>query len=66
MNPPRRTSIDELYRTDLERHLFAPGPQSEWRSWQLPELEALTGRLRDWFGTGWKRWKFITQATNLL
>lgn len=52
-------SIDDLYQTDLDRHLFAPTARRARRDYEL-----LAVRMRDWLETGWSRWKALTHAWN--
>jgi hypothetical protein len=52
-------SAAELYRTDLERHMFAPS-----RRRRTPAIGRVADWLRDWIRGGWTRWKPLAEAAN--
>ncbi len=54
-----QVSIGDIYKTDLERHLFALPPRREPRHRLRPSLEAVSARLREQLT---KRWSRIGQA----
>ncbi len=42
-----QVSIGDIYKTDLERHLFALPPRRQPRHRPRPSIEALSARLRE-------------------
>ena len=64
MNAQRRAAVVDIYKTDLERHLFAPAPRRDRRiNW--PTLDDAGEWLRDWLTSGWTRWKELAEAMYL-
>ncbi len=47
MRSQRGMSISDIYKTDLERHLFALPPRRERQHRLRPRFEALSARLRE-------------------
>jgi len=64
MNAQQRAAVVDIYKTDLDRHLFAPAPRRSRRvSWQT--LDDVGDWLRDWLTSGWTRWKELAEAMYL-
>ena len=61
MSDPKRAA--DLYRTDLERHMFAPGSGPRRRR-RTPAIGQIADWVRDWLRGGWTRWKPLTEAAN--
>ncbi len=55
MRSQRGMSISDMYKTDLERHLFALPPRRERQHRQRPKFEALSARLREQRTIRWSR-----------
>lgn len=51
----QRSSLAELYQTDLERHLFTPRP-ARLPSPRWPAVP-IGARVVAWWKVGWTRWK---------
>jgi hypothetical protein len=62
MNAQRRATVVDIYKTDLDRHLFAPAPRRNGRATRQPYLDGVGDRLRDWLASGWTRWKGLAEA----
>lgn len=61
MNAQRRAAVVDIYKTDLDRHLFAPAPRRDRRiNW--PTLDDAGDWLRGWLTSGWTRWKELAEA----
>jgi hypothetical protein len=60
MNAQDRAAVVDIYKTDLERHLFAPAKRRDRRTW--PTLDDAGDWLRDWLMSGWTRWKELAEA----
>jgi hypothetical protein len=65
VNGRNRPSPAEIYQTDLERHLFAPASRRNGRPSAWPALDLVAGWIRDWFASGWSRWKALAAAWDL-
>jgi hypothetical protein len=63
VNARDRAAAVDMYKTDLERHLFAPTPPRRWRS-PAQVFEDVGDWLRDWLLGGWSRWKLLAGAAN--
>ena len=50
-----QVSIGDIYKTDLERHLFALPPRRQPRQRLRPSVEALSARLREQLYIRWNR-----------
>jgi hypothetical protein len=56
----QRSSLAELYQTDLERHLFTPRP-ARAPSPRRPDVP-IGARVAAWWKFGWTRWKSALAA----
>jgi hypothetical protein len=65
MNLRHGPSTIDMYRTDLERHLFAPAPRRAPRLRAWPSLDVVSDWLRGQLLSGLARWKELSQAVNL-
>ena len=65
MNGRNQASVAEIYQTDLERHLFAPASRRNGRTAVRLALDPLADWVRDWFASGWSRWKALAEAWDL-
>lgn len=61
MNAPHHASVVDIYKTDLERHLFAPAPRRAVAT-RRPAIDSVADWLRDWLTSGWMRWKSLAEA----
>lgn len=50
----RKAVAAEIYKTDLERHMFAPARRPRRRR-HSPTIDRIGDWLRDWFRSGWRR-----------
>ncbi|NIW35196.1 MAG: hypothetical protein GWN32_01025 [Gemmatimonadetes bacterium] len=62
MLPQNTPSVATIYRSDLERHLFAPAPRRRRRRTSRRNASPLADWLRNWFLAGRARWKQIAEA----
>lgn len=70
--PHANQSLHDLYKTDLDRHLFTPAirrpssrpPRQAPRQAPLPTTVATM--LRVWWRSGWAYWKGAISYVNLL
>jgi hypothetical protein len=63
VDAPERAAAVDMYKTDLERHLFAPTLLRGRRS-PAQIFEDVGDWLRDWLLGGWSRWKLLAGAAN--
>lgn len=64
MNAQQRAAVVDIYKTDLDRHLFAPAPRRSRRVGRQT-LDDVGDWLRDWLTSGWTRWKELAEAMYL-
>lgn len=60
-----QVSIGDIYKTDLERHLFALPPRRQPRHRQRPSIEALSARLREQLYIRWNRMGRVLASLSL-
>lgn len=65
MNGRNRLNAAAIYKTDLERHLFAPASRRNGRLPGWLVLELVADRVRDWLASGRTRWKALAEAWDL-
>jgi len=63
MRTRRNVVAADIYKTDLERHIFAPTHRPRRRK-RLPITDSVGDWLRDWILGGWNRWRSLAGATN--
>ena len=59
----RKSAAADMYKTDLERHLFAPTRRPRHRR-RAPVIDSVGDWLRDWILGGWSRWRPLAGAAN--
>ncbi len=60
-----QVSIGDIYKTDLERHLFALPPRRQPRHRLRPSVEALSARLREQLYIRWNRMGRVLASLSL-
>jgi transposase len=53
----------DMYKTDMERYLFAPTRRPRRRK-RSPIIDSVGDWLRDWILGGWSRWQPLAGAAN--
>lgn len=66
MDSARRSTIRDLYNTDLERYFFAPAPRASARGQRRWTLKPTAKRLSRWFGDGWQALSSFASVLSLL
>jgi hypothetical protein len=64
MRARKSTVAADMYKTDLERHMFAPTRRPRRRQKRAPVIDDVGDWLRDWILGGWSRWRTLAGATN--
>jgi hypothetical protein len=65
MNTQDRAAVVDIYKTDLERHLFAPAAPRNRRP-RGDRHHSVSDWLRDWLVTSWARWKQLAEAIDFV
>ncbi len=60
-----QVSIGDIYKTDLERHLFALPPRRQPRHRLRPSVQALSARLREQLYIRWNRMGRVLASLSL-
>ncbi len=60
-----QVSIGDIYKTDLERHLFALPPRRQHRHRLRPSVEAPSARLREQLYIRWNRMGRVLASLSL-
>ncbi len=60
-----QVSIGDIYKTDLERHLFALPPRRQPRHRLRPSVVALSARLREQLYIRWNRMGRVLASLSL-
>ncbi len=60
-----QVSTGDIYKTDLERHLFALPPRRQPRHRPRPSVEALSARLREQLYIRWNRMGRVLASLSL-
>ena len=61
--PHQLPGVHDLYKTDLDRHLFTPARRRPTR--QPPAAPTVAAMLRVWWQGGWSYWKSAITYVNL-
>ncbi len=62
MRTRKNTVAADIYKTDLERHMFAPTRRPRRRR-RVSVTDNVGDWLRDWILGSWSRWRSLAGAT---